>query len=90
MSETPKPIPPSDFSSRVRLSSIAQPPSTRVSPCSVSMAYTLTARRPSIGSGSGIRWIPSATGQAPGSVQCRPESGETAWAVLVEGLTPRP
>jgi hypothetical protein len=36
-----------------------------------------------MGSGSGIRWIPSATSQAPSAVQCSPESGETAYAVGV-------
>src|SRR3954454_12036964 len=41
------------------------------------------ALRPSIGSGSGIRWMPSATFQAPSLLQCSPESGETANAVGV-------
>jgi hypothetical protein len=45
----------------------------------------LIALSPSIGSGSGIRWIPSATRQAPSADQCSPESGETAYAVLVPG-----
>ena len=37
MSVNAKPISPSDFSSSVRASSMAQPPSTRVSPRSVSI-----------------------------------------------------
>src|SRR6478609_10644232 len=41
------------------------------------------ALRPSSGSGSGIRWIPSVTFQAPSLLQCSPESGETAKAVGV-------
>src|SRR4051794_8578406 len=43
----------------------------------------LTALSPSIGSGSGMRWMPSATSKAPGAVQCSPESGDTAYAVGV-------
>ena len=39
-----------------------------------------------MGSGSGIRWIPGATSQAPSAVQCSPESGETAYAVGVPAL----
>src|SRR4051794_20976285 len=42
------------------------------------------AFRPSIGSGSGIRWMPSATFQGPSRLQCSPESGETAYAVGTE------
>src|SRR5690349_6747026 len=42
-----------------------------------------------MGSGSGIRWMPSATRQAPSAVQCSPESGETAYAVGVEEVTGR-
>ena len=40
----------------------------------------LTALSPSIGSGNGIRWTPSATVHAPGADQCSPESGEMAVA----------
>ena len=47
----------------------------------------MTARSPSIGSGSGIRWTPGATAQAPGSDQWVPESGEIAWAVEVTRWT---
>src|SRR5918999_1763870 len=39
------------------------------------------ALSPSMGSGSGIRWMPSATSHAPSADQCSPESGETEWAV---------
>src|SRR6478752_2759982 len=48
------------------------------------------ALRPSSGSGSGIRWIPSVTFQAPSLLQCSPESGETAKAVgVLEVVTGR-
>src|SRR5690242_12121347 len=48
------------------------------------------ALSPSIGSGSGIRWIPSVTFQAPSLLQCSPESGETATAVgVLEVVTSR-
>src|SRR6478752_2622619 len=48
------------------------------------------ALSPSSGNGSGIRWIPSATFQAPSLLQCSPESGETAKAVgVLEVVTDR-
>src|SRR6478609_6453237 len=48
------------------------------------------ALSPSRGSGNGIRWIPSATFQAPSLLQCSPESGETATAVgVLEVVTDR-
>ena len=87
MSPNPDPIERRHRSSSSRASGIAQPPSTSTSPSLASTTYTLTALRASIGRGSGIRWMPSATGQAPDAAQCSPESGETAYAVEAVVLT---
>src|SRR6185437_12630686 len=69
MSPRSCPSPARAASSSRRDSSSAQPESIRTSPAPSSIAYTLTARSPSLGSGSGIRCTPGATSNAPGRSQ---------------------
>ena len=68
MSPSPRSSVSSARASSRSATSSAQPPSISVSPEPSATAYTLTAFSPSVGSGSGIRHTPGATGSAPGSV----------------------
>src|SRR4051794_5431944 len=72
MSRSRRSMSPSARSRISVASAMAQPPSTRTRPSPSSTTYTLTARNPSLGRGSGTRWMPGPTACAPAcSHACR-------------------